>query len=174
MLPYPQLTSRLLNNLPLTHVRGSADSIRLLPRLLTLTLSLLASAALTSANALASTYSAVNDFSLATNPNGNWSYSEGSKLLPNPVVGSGYLSGVDYRWSGNSEPNSDVAGKNVTNGTLSFETIVLPVGYLWLDPESQPDVGVSFVVPTAGKYDIAGSFRGIDTDEESHPVDIAE
>ena len=74
-------------------------------------------------NASATSFNAVSDFSLANNPNGSWSYLASSNLLSTAVVGSGSLTGIDYWWSNQSEPNSDVIGKNMTSSTISFESI---------------------------------------------------
>ncbi len=123
-------------------------------------------------NASATSFNAVSDFSLASNPNGSWSYLASSSLLSTAVVGSGSLAGIDYWWSNQSEPNSDVIGKNMKSSTISFESIVLPVGYLWMDPESESNVDASVKVSTAGTYIISGNFLGIDTGEQSHPVQI--
>jgi|GEM_PF-6310055 len=43
---------------------------------------------LSSGTAKATTFNAVNDFSLNANPNGVWSYRSGGSLLPTPVIGS--------------------------------------------------------------------------------------
>ncbi len=123
--------------------------------------------------ASADSFSAVDDFSLAANPNGVWTYDYTNTLLPNAVTGTGALTGFNYWWDGQSEPNSSIVGENVSGSPITYETtLVLPTDYLVLDPEGNSDVEVLFTAPTAGNYSITGNFLGVDGLENEHPVEI--
>ena len=61
--------------------------------------------------AYAASFSAVNDFSLAANPNGPWSYSYAGMVLPTPVVGTGTLAGASYWWTRSPSPTAQSSGK---------------------------------------------------------------
>jgi hypothetical protein len=122
--------------------------------------------------AYATTFRAAGDFSSTSNPNGPWSYDVAGSLLTQTASNSV----ANFWWNGGSEPNSAVVGEGTTAGTAagtaSFETIVLPSGYLVLDPEANADVSVVFTATTAGTYSISGNFLGVDTSELSHLVEI--
>jgi hypothetical protein len=126
-----------------------------------------------SPGARATTYNAVNDFSIASNPNGVWSYLvSGAPLSTSGHNYGGGQSGLDYWWSAQPVPNSEAIFKNVTGSPTQLLTIVLPPGYLGMDPEAASNVDLRFTVPSTGNYSISGNFLGIDTNEQSHPVEI--
>jgi hypothetical protein len=125
-----------------------------------------------SGSARATTYNAVNDFSLASNPNGVWSYLASGTPLGTPAVNFGGASGLDAWWSAEAEPNSESVFKNITSSPVTLLTIVVPPGYLGMDPESSSNIDVRFTAPSAGTYTISGSFLGIDLDENPHPVEV--
>ena len=126
-----------------------------------------------SPGAKASTYNAVDDFSIVSNPNGPWSYlASGTPLSTSGHNFGGGQSGWDYWWSAQPVPTSEAVFKNVTGSPTQVLTIVLPPGYLGMDPESASNVDVRFIVPSTGTYSISGNFLGIDTNEQSHPVEI--
>jgi hypothetical protein len=121
----------------------------------------------------ASTYNAVTDFSLSSNPNGVWSYRSGGSLLSSPVIGSGSTAGWNEWWNGKAVPNSADIGANVTGKTLTIaNSIVMPTNVLQMDPEATGNVAVRFTAPAAGTYSIIGNFLGIDTNEKLHSVEI--
>ena len=119
-------------------------------------------------------YNAVADFSISSNPNGQWSYlynnGSGLQLLTQPIVLS---DGIDYWWDGMAIPNDVATLKNTTNSTVSASTRVLPPNLLGMEPESATDV-IRWTAPTAGNWSITGLFQGIDTSEHSHNVEILE
>ena len=124
-------------------------------------------------NANAATYNPVTAFSLAANPNGAWSYLYGTSLLPTPVTGCASTVGFNCWFDSLAAPNSAVVGENTTGSPLTISgTVIVPTNYLAMDPESQSDVDVRFTAPAAGSCVITGSFLGIDTSEQSHPVEI--
>ena len=130
--------------------------------------------AIFSGNAYATTYSAVNDFSLAGNPNGVWSYLYGGTLLGTEEhVTTGNSTGLDIWWSAKPVPDSADVGRNFTNSAVTVSgTIVVPTNYLLLDTESYSNVDVRFTAVSAATYTITGNFMGIDIYERSHPVEI--
>ena len=120
----------------------------------------------------AAVYNATSDFSLASNPNGVWAYlGEGSPLnvpVPSPCI----TGGLECWYNGSPVPDANIVAKNISGGTLSYETIVQPTSYLEMDPESG-FVTVSFTTPTSGYYNINGDFLGIDTGENAHTVTVS-
>jgi hypothetical protein len=128
-----------------------------------------------SCGADAGVFSAVNDFSIAGNPNGPWLYDYSSTLLPTSVVGTGVLTGFNYWWDGQGEPNSSIVGENVSGSTItdgSVPAVVIPTDHLVMDPEGNSDVEVRFTAPTAGSYSIVGDFVGVDTGVVSHAAAV--
>jgi PEP-CTERM motif len=125
-----------------------------------------------SCSAQAATYNAVNDFSIANNPNGVWSYlynhGTTTNLLPQTVVGPDTI----YWWNGGSQPNSAIILKNVTCCTVIDGFVVIPTDHLDMDPQSLSYVDLRFTAPTASSYSITGDFLGIDLFEVAHPVEI--
>ncbi len=121
-------------------------------------------------------YSAVNDFSLDSNPNGVWTYSYttngGQTLLNQTIAAADDPETTDYWWNGLAHPDSAYVGRNVSGGTESYLTIVDPVNFLRFDPQSETSADATFTAPIAATYSITGSFLGIDTNEVSHDVQI--
>ncbi|MGA3402999.1 MAG: choice-of-anchor D domain-containing protein, partial [Acetobacteraceae bacterium] len=117
-----------------------------------------------------STWSAVNDFSLASNANGVWSYLSDGALLTGTTSGSTYQS-----WNnGGSQPNAAFVTLNPTSTTQAYSgTVVLPPTYLDLDPQGTGNVSVEFTAPSDGAYTFSGSVLGVDTNEHAHEVAIA-
>jgi hypothetical protein len=116
-----------------------------------------------------SVYNVVTGFSGTSNPNGVWTYD---------YNGTAYTSSQEFSilglsgWStGKPVPNSIYILQNVTGSTVTSSTIQDPTGTLWMDPESGT-VSIVFTAPSAGIYTITGDFLGIDTSENSHPVEI--
>jgi hypothetical protein len=123
--------------------------------------------------AQASSFNAVNNFSLASNPNGVWSYLVSGALLGNPTSNNPSLVGLDYWWNGQAIPNSSIVAWNSTGSTQTYSsTVVLPTNVLLLDQELNSNVDVRFTAPTTATYTITGFFLGVDTSEVSHSVTI--
>jgi len=116
-------------------------------------------------------YNVVTDFSVASNPNGVWTYEHSGIAYTGAQGFPNLLPGVPAWWTGLSVPNSLIIGQNVTGSSVTSSTITIPNNTLWMDPESG-SVSVVFTAPLAGVYAISGDFRGIDTVGNSHPVSI--
>jgi hypothetical protein len=125
------------------------------------------------ANAMTS-FDAAADFSLASNPNGVWSYLYSNTLLPSAQTSGN----TEYWWSNQSVPNSIIVGRAIT-GTAASGTVQFGDSYLTMDPESQT-VTVRFTAPSAGAYLISGMFFGADDQTNcgnscaAHPVLITD
>jgi len=110
----------------------------------------------------AGAFDATGDFSIASNPNGVWSYLESTTLFSLSKTEAG--GGIQFWNSGLPEPNYISIYKNITSAPIAISTIVAQPGTLVMDPESQT-VTVAFTAPTTGKYDVSGTFTGADTNE---------
>jgi hypothetical protein len=114
----------------------------------------------------------VTGFSSTSNPNGVWTYNYNGIGFTNSQGVSNFAgTGLPAWWTGQSIPNSLDITQNVTGSTVNYLTIQDPTNTLWLDPESG-NVSVVFTARSAGTYTITGAFLGIDTGENSHPVEI--
>jgi hypothetical protein len=117
-------------------------------------------------------YNVVTGFSSSSNPNGVWSYDyNGGAYLNTQGYSNLNGTGLPGWWTGQAVPNSLIIAQNITGSTFSSSTVTVPTGALWLDPESG-NVSVVFTAPSAGTYTIAGDFFGVDSYENSHPVEI--
>jgi hypothetical protein len=118
------------------------------------------------------TYNAADDFLIAANPNGVWTYLAGGSVMSKSGTG-GKIDppGVSWWWNGAqplySANVSAVTGSDLTWGSVEFEP-----GYLHMDPEDQSSVVVRFTAPAAGTYVISGNFDAEDAYEAGHPVQI--
>ena len=123
--------------------------------------------------AQASSFNAVTDFSLASNPNGVWSYLVSGTLLGNPTNNDPSFVGLDYWWNGQAIPNSSIVAWNSTGSTQTYSNgVITPTNVLLLDAENNSNVDVRFTAPTTSTYTITGYFLGLDTGEVSHSVAI--
>ncbi len=120
----------------------------------------------------ASHYSAVGDLGIRSNPNGPWSYLVSGSKLPLKTNKFGNIQRWVGWYNGQNEPDSAAIARNKTGATVTYLTIVDPVDHLNIDPESNANVTVRFTVPTDGKYELSGDFRGNDTSQVSHRVEI--
>jgi PEP-CTERM motif len=119
-----------------------------------------------------SVYDVVTGFSNASNPNGVWIYEyNGTEYTGSQAVSNFVGTGLPGWWTAQPIPNSLIVLQNVTGSTVSFLTIRDPTNTLWMDPEGG-NVSVVFTAPSAGTYTVTGAFLGIDTFENSHPVEI--
>lgn len=133
------------------------------------TFSLLAGLALAASSAASfaqTSWDAVGDFSLTSNPGSAWSYhwqSPGGALQPLPfstVVDPVGLSG----WSRfGSSFNFPLVGINTTASSIEFASSVLPLSVLDLHPGPSNDRAVvAWTAPSTGTYVITGLFQLID------------
>jgi hypothetical protein len=121
-------------------------------------------------------YDAVNDFSVSSNPNGQWSYlydtGSGPQLLTyNTIPFEVAYPGLNAWWNGQTDPNSIFVAQNATASPVSFLSIVDPPNLLWLDPQADTDI-VRWTAPASGTWNVTGQFQGIDVGEQAHNVEI--
>ena len=142
-----------------------------LPRNYALTICLTAAVAMPVARA----NNIVLDFSNTNNPNGVWSYYYGTSSTTQTEYTSSQggtpIASLPSWYNGGGVPDAIYMVQNTTGSTVNYLTISDPTGTLWLDPEEY-SVAVVFTAPAAGTYNIEGDFLGIDTGENSHPVEI--
>jgi len=118
----------------------------------------------------------VLDFSNSSNPNGVWTYLYNTSPTTETAFTASQATTFETlpEWyNGQGEPDAIYMVNNNSGSTVSYLTINDPTGVLWLDPEEY-GVAVEFTAPTTGTYNIVGNFLGIDTGENSHPVEILE
>jgi hypothetical protein len=111
-------------------------------------------------SAHAAVYDAFGDFSIASNPNGVWSYGEGvAGISFTPFVNSFSGPSFDY-WQG-SFPQAFAPNviKNTSGSAFLTSTAVLPTNVLTIHPGPVNDVIVRFTAPTAGLYTYSGRFQ---------------
>jgi hypothetical protein len=119
----------------------------------------------TASHATTILYDAVTDFSLS-NPSGQWSYGYGTPTAGTPysVTGTAWSgnAGVEYQsYAINGLP---LVGYDPTG--VSFGSVDVPAGYLWLHPgpdATDSDTIVAFTAPTSGTFDIVATFLHADT-----------
>jgi hypothetical protein len=118
--------------------------------------------------ASAATYDVVNDFSLAGNPNGAWSYG----VLSSPTGGTftlynSTLTDYDFlgerMWYNGMLVDDYYSGvlRNTSGATASWLTNRLPPNLLAMAPE-YPSADVRWVAPVSGTYNVSGLFQRID------------
>lgn len=125
-----------------------------------------------------SVYDAVADFSIASNPNGTWSYlynpGSGVRLITHPVVNYA-APGVNAWWDGLTGPQALVTLKNTTKSTIDlYGTVPLTPNVLCMDPVNNPSDITRWTAPSAGAWSISGFFQAIDIYAKSHTVEILE
>jgi hypothetical protein len=113
-------------------------------------------------------WSAVADFTIASNPNGAWSYGwEGFLGAPfsiYTVTDTTSVPGIDaWLESGTYPFNPPYVARNVTTKTICYETYCVPVTYLHFHPASNGQYSVvRWTAPGAGVYTLGGAFVGLD------------
>ena len=118
--------------------------------------------------AVAQTYDAAAQFSLASNPNGVWSYgygTPGSTFTPFAVETSAWR-GFSGFGAWDATPNGyPYAGLNPSGMTYNVYTAVVPSGVLFMHPGNSDAEAtiVRFTAPVSGSYDVAGFFERLDT-----------
>ena len=113
-------------------------------------------------------YNNANDFSLASNPNGVWSYgSLAGGSSPNASTfalypSNGTASGIDF-WGPTSALSPPVDFHNPNATVLTFSTITMQPGQAAFHPGPNGEYSVyRFTTPTAGSYSLSALFTGID------------
>lgn len=123
---------------------------------------------LASAAASAQTYNAVTDFTLASNPNGAWSYGftfmPGTTFILYTTANNSCVPGISF-WGLQIGPCGLIpeVGHNDTNGTVCWATDCLPPDYLVTTPGYNDQLSVTrWTAPAAGVYGIEGAVMGTD------------
>lgn len=129
--------------------------------------------------ALGSTYNPFADFSTVTNPNGVWSYGTSS------TVGGSF---TPFTYTGSFQDIPSLPGwedfaryvptiaKNVSGSAVHAGTGTIPAGYLLFHPgfyAVDQYAVLRFTAPSAGLYNLAGLFQGLDrypTTTDNHVV----
>jgi hypothetical protein len=119
--------------------------------------------------ASAQTYNVVTDFSLASNPNGVWSY--GYLATPRAPLtlytfsdDQNCVSGISF-WGLYLGPCSllPVLGHNDTKGIVCWATDCLPPNYVVTSPGYEGQLGVvRWTAPASGTYGLQGAVMGTD------------
>jgi hypothetical protein len=112
-------------------------------------------------------WDAVRDFSIAANPNGDWSYGYsntlGGPFTPFSHHDANVIQGIE-RWG--VPPAIDPAvNRNTTNAAITGPTgtNIFPPDMLLLHPGPAGEYSiVRWTAPAAGTYSITGAFRGLD------------
>jgi hypothetical protein len=107
-------------------------------------------------------YNAVNEFSLQSNPNGVWTYMDGSAPMTFHHRHYDGASGVEA-WSndlGDDYRSSIVRNKTGQTLVLHSGTTTFPTNYLLMDPEGDGAI-VQFQAPIAGSYFVKGNFLNL-------------
>lgn len=121
--------------------------------------------------AVADAYSAPNDFSVASNPNGPWTYgwspADGSAFHPYPNGGAAsaeYPGGEVWNDPGNISLGAPAVLYNPTANTIGPGSIpVLPGQMIFHPGQAGEHSVVRWTVPAAGTYAVSARFVGADT-----------
>jgi len=99
-------------------------------------------------------------FSIASNPNGPWTYGSLSGSTFTPLTVSSASVGSGYWTTGAGFP---VVLANNTGSTVNFSSWSLPTDMLNLHPDPTGiESDVRWTAPSSGTYSIAGLFEGVD------------
>jgi uncharacterized protein (TIGR03437 family) len=122
-----------------------------------------------------SSYDAVKDFALSTNPNGQWSYLYNNALMKtsiNATTSTGQVAWQAEVLDGYAIQVGTILGGSPFNYNLgNGDAFDFPTDHLYLSPWLG-NVAVRFTAPSAGQYTVTGDFLGIETQQASHPVEI--
>jgi hypothetical protein len=124
--------------------------------------------AMISAPALATTYNVTEGVSLGS----PFFYSAASGATPDPLQPTGEIVGLPYYSNGNAYPSVAYVVQNFTSSAVVSGTLDIHANSLSLDPQNVAYVDVNFSAPTAGSYNIVGSFYAADTGEHTHTAEI--
>jgi hypothetical protein len=122
-------------------------------------------------------YDAAADFSIASNPNGVWSY---GSFVPSTITFAPYGSTVtgfivsDWNaWNPAGGNNVPAVFKNTGSSTETGLTVVLQGGQLALHPGSDGTASVvRWTAPIAGTYSLSALFTGVDNGGTTTDVHI--
>ncbi len=125
----------------------------------------------------AQTYSARNDFSLAANPNGVWSYGTlssetGGAFSPFALTKTNSDFTGEIAWyNGGSYPNESAVYSNDTGQSVDFATVTVTPDQLNLDGQNFI-AAVRWTAPTDGIYNVSGLFERHDNQTNAGPVAV--
>lgn len=113
--------------------------------------------------ARAATYNVVDDFSIAANPNGVWSYGEGIGATSFTPFTHTVSTAISQFWQ-SSAPSLGAPAviKNTTGAPFVASTAIFLPNVLDVHPGPLTDVIVRFTAPAAGVYSYAGLFEIMD------------
>ncbi|MBX3112083.1 MAG: PEP-CTERM sorting domain-containing protein [Fimbriimonadaceae bacterium] len=110
-------------------------------------------------SSFATVYDAHTDFSLATNPNGVWSYGYANTLGGSFTSFDQTSTGSYDRWF----TGIDSLGVYDTVSGVTFSTLVVPAAQLWMHPGPNAQYAVlRFTAPTTATYNLSAGFFGVD------------
>jgi len=117
---------------------------------------------------------AAADFSVASNPNGVWTYYGAGEVLPDSSANCYGVVGVACWNNGNPGiPNNASISVNNTGSPIAYNgTVTLASGQFDLDPEATGSVIVAWTAPSTGNYSVSGYFSGLDTTGNPHPAEV--
>jgi len=122
-------------------------------------------------------YDAVNDFSLAGNPNGAWSYgalssTSGGTFTLFKQKQTNSISSGDLMWY-NGASGTDFSGvhKNMKGAKVNWMTNRFPPNLLLFDSRRSLIADVRWVSPVSGRYNVSGFFQRLDT-TSSQPATV--
>jgi hypothetical protein len=129
-------------------------------------------AAVTPALANLGPYDAAADFSIASNPNGVWSYLVNGAPLSftmNPCS----IPGTVCWWNGGTTyPNASFITENQSNQPVQTNnTVEIPAGAFDMDPEGN-SLTMDWTAPAAGTWYVSGFFFGMDSVSMPHPAEV--
>jgi len=115
------------------------------------------------ASAQAAVYDALGDFSIASNPNGPWSYGEGiAGSTFSPFVNA-VANGTSSFWQSSTPAmGTPIVLKNTSGNAFFAPSVVFPTNVLIIHPGPVNDVIVRFTAPSAGIYNYSGLFEILD------------
>jgi len=124
---------------------------------------------------IVSTYwDAVQNFSAANNPNGQWTY--GTEPSPSGTFTADTLTTTlftdcPYWYGSTSENYSSGVALNMSLYTHQYLTVIVPTDMLYMNSEANASV-VRWTAPATGRYWIFGEFQGLDLDLANVTVTI--
>jgi len=107
---------------------------------------------------------AVKNFSMASNPNGAWTYgvepSLRGEFTPFTIRGACFTNGPCW-WNAASFPNASAVELNTAPYTQQVLTVIIPNNMLYLAVQANVTV-VRWTAPASGTFSIYGLFQGLD------------